>query len=48
VAALQERGRSLSQLGSLFGQRDKSTISGLAERGRTIVAGNEGLRAIVA
>jgi chromosomal replication initiator protein len=48
VAALQERGRSLSQLGSLFGQRDKSTISGLAERGRELVAGDEGLRAIVA
>ncbi len=48
VAALQERGRSLSQLGSLFGQRDKSTISGLAERGRELVAGDEGLRTIVA
>jgi chromosomal replication initiator protein len=48
VAALQARGRSLSQLGVLFGQRDKSTISGLAERGRAIVAGDEGLRALVA
>lgn len=48
VAVLQERGRSLSQLGALFGRRDKSTISGLAERGRELVAEKDGLRAIVA
>ncbi len=48
VAALHERGRSLSELGALLGQRDKSTISGLAERGRELVAGNDLLRLIVA
>lgn len=48
VATLHERGRSLSELGALLGQRDKSTISGLAERGRELVAGNDALRVIVA
>lgn len=48
VATLHERGRSLSELGALLGQRDKSTISGLAERGRELIAGNDLLRVIVA
>ncbi len=37
VAALKERGRSLSEIALILGNRDRSTISQLAERGRTLL-----------
>ena len=37
VAALKDRGRSLSEIASILGNRDRSTISQLAERGRTLL-----------
>lgn len=46
VAMLQERGRSLNQAGTILGGRDKSTMSGLAARGRELIAAEPGLRAL--
>jgi hypothetical protein len=43
---LQERGRSLNQAGTILGGRDKSTMSGLAARGRELIAAEPGLRAL--
>jgi chromosomal replication initiator protein len=37
VAALKRRGRSLSQIGAVVGGRDRSTIAGLAERGKVLL-----------
>jgi len=37
AATLQQQGRSLSAIGSVLGGRDRSTISQLAERGRTML-----------
>ena len=36
AAALQARGRSYSEIGALLGGRNRSTIKGLAERGRAL------------
>lgn len=47
VAALRERGRSLAEIATLLGGRDKSTISPLVERGRELLAGDEALRQVV-
>lgn len=44
VAVLRERGRSLSEIAELFGGRNKSTISPLVERGRSLLARNPELR----
>lgn len=38
AAALQERGSSYSEIGALLGGRSRSTIKGLAERGRTLAS----------
>jgi chromosomal replication initiator protein len=38
AATLQQQGRSLSAIASVLGGRDRSTISQLAERGRTMIA----------
>ena len=46
VALLHARGRSLNQVGALLGGRDKSTVSGLAARGRDLLDGEPGLRAL--
>lgn len=40
AAALQERGSSYSEIGALLGGRSRSTIKGLAERGRALGEGN--------
>ncbi len=48
VAALKERGRSLSQIASLLGGRDRSTISQLGERGRDLLSKEPSLRALLA
>ncbi len=45
VAALQARGKSLRQLSVVFGGRDPSTIRGLAERGRSVLAAHPELQA---
>jgi chromosomal replication initiator protein len=37
VAALKQRGRSLSEIAVILGDRDRSTISGLGERGRELL-----------
>lgn len=44
VAALRERGRSLSEIATLLGGRDRSTISQLGERGQKVLAADLGLR----
>ena len=44
AAALKQRGRSLSEIASILGNRDRSTISQLAERGREMLAADETLR----
>ena len=44
VFALKERGRTLSEIASVLGKRDSSTISQLQERGRDLLAGEVGLR----
>jgi len=38
AAALQERGASYSEIGALLGGRSRSTIKGLAERGRALAS----------
>ena len=38
AAALQERGSSYSEIGALLGGRSRSTIKGLAERGRSLAS----------
>jgi chromosomal replication initiation ATPase DnaA len=48
VAVLHREGASLSELASMFGKRDKSTIHGLCERGRALLESNESLRMAVA
>ncbi len=47
-AALKERGRSNAQLAAVFGERHRSTVSGVAVRGRELLAGHERLRAFLA
>lgn len=47
VAALRERGRSLAEIATLLGGRDKSTISPLVERGRDLLAADEALRQVI-
>lgn len=47
VAALHRDGRPLSRLADLF-HRDKSTVSGLANRGRGLIAGSDELRRLLA
>ncbi|MEO9254752.1 MAG: DnaA/Hda family protein [Tepidiformaceae bacterium] len=44
VAALQERGRSLSELALVLGDRNRSTISGLGNRGRKLLEGDTDLQ----
>ena len=39
-AALQERGASYSEIGALLGGRSRSTVKGLAERGRALGDGD--------
>jgi len=48
AAALKDRGRSLSEIASILGNRDRSTVSQLAERGRAMLATDEALRARLA
>ena len=40
AAALQARGHSQGEIGALLGGRNRSTIKGLAERGRTLAEGD--------
>ena len=40
AAALQERGCSYSEIGALLGGRSRSTVKGLAERGRALGSGD--------
>ncbi len=47
AAALQEKGKSLAQIGELLG-RNRGTIAGLAERGHRLLASEPGLRARLA
>ena len=44
AAALQERGCSYGEAGALLGGRSRSTIKGLAERGRTLGEGNPAIQ----
>jgi chromosomal replication initiator protein len=44
VAMLKERGRSLSEIGSFLGNRDRSTVSQLAGRGQELLAEHSALR----
>lgn len=44
VAALQERGRSLSELALILSGRNRSTISGLGDRGRKLLEGDADLQ----
>ncbi|MBA4181739.1 MAG: hypothetical protein C0506_14210 [Anaerolinea sp.] len=44
VFALKERGRTLSEIASLLGKRDASTISQLQQRGQELLAQEAGLR----
>jgi chromosomal replication initiator protein len=48
AVALQQRGYSLPRIGSLFGGRDKSTMSTIASRGRALVKAREELRELIA
>lgn len=48
TAGLQQRGYSLSRIATLFGGRDKSTMSGLAGRGRALIEENEQLTRLLA
>lgn len=47
VAALQKRGRSLTQIKAEFDGRDKGTLSVLGKKGRELLEADEGLRALV-
>jgi chromosomal replication initiation ATPase DnaA len=44
IAALRDRGRSLTQIAELFDGRNKSTLSPLVERGRALLADDPDLR----
>lgn len=46
-ATLKEQGRSLSQIASVLGGRDRSTISQLAERGRGMIDADARLRVAI-
>jgi len=48
IFALKERGRSLSQIAELLGNRDPSTISQLQARGRELLAASPALQAQLA
>lgn len=48
AAALRARGHSLSAVAELLGNRDRSTVRALAERGMGLVAATPALRALVA
>ncbi|HSE45646.1 MAG TPA: helix-turn-helix domain-containing protein, partial [Gemmatimonadales bacterium] len=48
VAALQERGKSLSQIGSLLGGRHRATVLELGERGKRLLDSDPTLRARIA
>ncbi|HMO96818.1 MAG TPA: DnaA/Hda family protein [Tepidiformaceae bacterium] len=47
VAALHERGHSLSRIGAQFDGRDKGTLSVLAKKGRSMIHSDERLRLLV-
>ena len=47
AAALQERGCSYGEAGALLGGRSRSTIKGLAERGRTLGEGNPAIQKLL-
>ena len=47
VAALQKRGRSLTQIGHEFDGRDKGTLSVLGKKGRELLKADETLRSLV-
>ncbi|MBI5948895.1 MAG: ATP-binding protein [Chloroflexi bacterium] len=48
AAALRERGRSNSEVGAVLGNRDRTTIPALAERGQQLLAADPNLRAKLA
>lgn len=48
VAALSQRGHTLSQLGAIFGSRDRSTMKDLRDRGRSIIEHDDALRSRLA
>ena len=47
AAALQERGASYSEIGALLGGRSRSTIKGLAERGRALGDGDPAIASLL-
>jgi chromosomal replication initiation ATPase DnaA len=44
AALLQERGRSLAEIAKVLGGRDRSTVKGLAQRGRGLLEALPSLR----
>ena len=48
IAAMKERGRSLSEISRTLGGRHPSTISELVARGQQLIAADAGLRAVLA
>ncbi len=48
AVALRNRGRSLSEVASLLGGRDKTTVKAICGRGQEILEANPGLRLALA
>jgi len=48
IAGLQQRGYSLPRIAAIFGNRDKSTVSTLAGRGRSLIESQDILRHLLA
>lgn len=48
IAGLQQKGYTLPRIALIFSDRDKSTLSGLAGRGRALIEENEVLRHLLA